>query len=224
MRLSIKERIASFDVDPQKGFTPLCPNELPVEGGDKIVDALNFNADFASLRICSKDSHPDEALWNADDEHPPLSEIVGYDNVDMYWPKHCVVGTYGNELLTGLPDVSEYDMLVMKGCEPMMHPYGACYHDLDENVSTGVIEFLESRCVDIVIVGGLAFDFCVKTTVDQLVDAGFTVIVNMEATEAVSKEDVLAIKKEMEDKGVIIVDNCEELEKLIRALNIVYSW
>lgn len=224
MRNTIKERIASFDVDPQKGFTPLCPNELPVENGYKIVHALNFNADFAFLRVLSKDSHPDEAIWNADDEHPPLSEVFGYPDVDVYWPKHCVVGTYGNELIDGLPDVSEYDMVVMKGCEPDMHPYGACYHDLDEHVSTGVTEFLESKCIDIVIVGGLAFDFCVKTTIDQLANTGFTVIVNMEATEAVSKEDVPSVKKDLEEKGVIVVDNCEELKRLIRALNVVYSW
>ena len=30
-------KIASFDVDAQKGFTPLCPNELPVPEGDTIV-------------------------------------------------------------------------------------------------------------------------------------------------------------------------------------------
>lgn len=29
-------KIASFDVDAQKGFTPLCPDELPVPGGDAI--------------------------------------------------------------------------------------------------------------------------------------------------------------------------------------------
>ena len=34
-------KIASFDVDAQKGFTPLCPNELPVPEGDAIVPALN---------------------------------------------------------------------------------------------------------------------------------------------------------------------------------------
>ena len=31
-----KTAIASFDVDAQKSFTPLCPNELPVAGGDQI--------------------------------------------------------------------------------------------------------------------------------------------------------------------------------------------
>ena len=36
----VKNKTASFDVDAQKGFTPICPDELPVAGGDEIVDAL----------------------------------------------------------------------------------------------------------------------------------------------------------------------------------------
>lgn len=44
-------KIAAFDIDAQKGFTPLCPDELPVSGGDKIVPELNFMASLASLRL-----------------------------------------------------------------------------------------------------------------------------------------------------------------------------
>ena len=47
-------KIASFDVDAQKGFTPLCPNELPVPEGDAIVPALNQLAARAQLRIGSR--------------------------------------------------------------------------------------------------------------------------------------------------------------------------
>ena len=42
--------VASLDIDAQKGFTPLCPNELPVVGGDDIVAALNAQATLATLR------------------------------------------------------------------------------------------------------------------------------------------------------------------------------
>ncbi|PLX80821.1 MAG: nicotinamidase, partial [Desulfuromonas sp.] len=51
-----KEVTASFDVDPQRGFTPLCPNELPVAGGDEIADELNRQATFARYRLVSKDN------------------------------------------------------------------------------------------------------------------------------------------------------------------------
>ena len=44
-------RIASFDVDAQKGFTPLCPNDLPVDGGHEIVDSLNEQAEIYEVII-----------------------------------------------------------------------------------------------------------------------------------------------------------------------------
>lgn len=220
----IAERIASFDVDAQKGFTPLCSNELPVEDGHNIVDELNENAKFASVRICSKDAHPSKALWNADENNLPMTEMFGEENVDMFWPKHCVIGTTGFELIDGLPEMCEYDMFVYKGCEPNMHPYGACFHDLPETISTGVIEFLNQKGIDIVIVGGLAFDFCVRTTIEQLINNDFTVIVNMASTRSVSVEDVNTIKKDMMESGVIFVENSEQLNFLMRAMNVIYSW
>ena len=56
-------KIASFDVDAQKGFTPLCPDELPVPGGDEIAAHLNLLARRATLRIGSKDAHSPSAPW-----------------------------------------------------------------------------------------------------------------------------------------------------------------
>ena len=125
-------RIASFDVDAQKGFTPLCPDELPVPEGDQIVDALNEQADGVYVRIGSKDAHPVGALWEVTEDKPIFSE-VGLPNVDIRWPRHCVVGTKGFELLDGLPEVEEYDFFVYKGMEKNLHPYSAVYHDLQKN-------------------------------------------------------------------------------------------
>ncbi len=57
--------IASIDVDPQKTFTPICPGELPVSGGDKIGPALNAQAALASFRVLTKDAHPANAVgWS----------------------------------------------------------------------------------------------------------------------------------------------------------------
>lgn len=66
-------------------------------------------------------------------------------------------GTPGFELLDDLPAPLDYDYFVWKGVEPDLHPYGACYHDLAEKRSTGVIEFLRQNDVDLVLVGGLAW-------------------------------------------------------------------
>jgi len=182
------EETASLDVDAQKGFTPLCPNELPVLNGDTIVDALNNQAKYGKFRVCSMDCHTEEALWIADVDHPQLTLITGHPNLDLYWNRHCIIGTKGWELLDGLPQLSEYDFIVRKGEAPDMHPYGACYYDLKETKSTGLIEFLKAQGVKNVIVGGLALDFCVKSTVHQLAPH-FKVLVNLDACRAIGSED-----------------------------------
>ena len=96
-----------------------------------------------------------------------------------------------------------------------MHPYGACYHDLKDTLSTGVIEFLKARNIKAVICGGLATDYCVKTTALQLTRAGFTVILNLAACRGIAPDTVAAAIKEMQQQGVIIVKNSAELKELL---------
>lgn len=42
--MQIGTKVASFDVDAQNTFTPLCPDELPVAEGTDIVAQLNAQA------------------------------------------------------------------------------------------------------------------------------------------------------------------------------------
>ena len=208
-----KSITASFDVDPQCGFTPLCPNELPIQDGNLIEDELNAQALFTQYRVVSKDCHPSEAPWIADSPEQIMTPVEGdYPNLDIKWPAHCVVGTKGNSLIPGLPNESSYDFLVEKGIDPLMHPYGACYHDLAESEGTGIIEWLHQRKIKVIIVGGLATDYCVKTTVLQLCRAGFKVIVNLAACRGVDKETTKVALKEMQSVGVKLVTSSQELE------------
>lgn len=202
-----------MDVDAQYSFTPLCPHELPVPEGDEIVDELNHQARFAQFRIGSKEAHPPHAIWIATHEAPALSKIHG-KNVDLRWPAHCIPGTKGFELIEGLPHPSEYDFFVWKGVEPDMHPYGSCYHDLAENMSTGIIEFLQAKNVKIVIVGGLATDYCVKKTVLQLLHAGFQVILNLGACRGIDPNTTKEAITQMKQLGAIIIHSSQELQML----------
>ncbi|EGA67427.1 isochorismatase family protein [Vibrio brasiliensis] len=201
-----RNKTACIDVDPQKGFSELCPKELPVEGALQIVDELKLNHAKASVRLVSRDMHPPAAAWEAETPERML-EPVGLPEVDIKWNPHCVVGTMGVELLPGLPPVREYDFQINKGIDPDAHPYGAFYHDQADTLSTGGIEFLRSKQIDTVIVGGLALDFCVKKSVEQLVDAGFRVIVNLASTRPVFPDATDSVVSELVDKGVLIVEN-----------------
>ncbi|MBX2857679.1 MAG: isochorismatase family protein [Cellvibrionaceae bacterium] len=197
---------ASFDIDPQKGFTPLCPNELPVEEGHLLAPLLNEQAKLARLRVVSKDAHPTQAIWKATDDKPIFSPVSG-ENVDIRWHMHCVPGTAGFELIDGLPKVCEYDYVVYKGVEPDMHPYGACYHDLKDTLSTGVIEYLRQHKITTVICGGLATDYCVKLTALQLAKAGFAVVVNLKACRGIASDTITAALGEMRAANITVAED-----------------
>jgi len=210
MKALNSKHTAAFDVDAQYTFTPECPDELPVAGGTEIVNALNEQAELASIRVGSKDAHSPKAIWVTDENKPMFSPVEG-ENVDIAWNQHAVPGTKGFELIDGLPKPIDYDFFVWKGMELDLHPYGACYHDLNDKMSTGVIEYLRSNGIENVVVGGLATDYCVKTTVFQLFNAGFRVIVNLEACRGVAEETVIESVEEMRKAGIGVVANTNEL-------------
>ncbi len=213
MSLPNKEKIAAFDIDCQNTFTPVCPDELPVAEGDQIADELNAQAQYAGTRIASRDAHSLNALWLSDENHAPLTPIEGYPDLDIRWPAHAIIGTKGFDFIAGL-DPKAYDFQIFKGIEPDKHPYGACYHDLADTLSTGAIEYLQNKGITTVICGGLATDYCVKNTVLQLRKAGFDVILNKAACRGIALETVATAMDEMQKAGVIFVDNATEIEKL----------
>lgn len=226
------EHTASVDVDPQNGFTPLCPTELPVSGGDEIVDELNADAGLTSRRYAGGDFHPEGSLWlttqpsqiatpidkNALNEKFPHVDL---SDIDVYWPAHCMAGTFGAELLVGLPRPDEYDFFARKGTTAFRHGYSDCLDGLMTDAeflaafekwnssgrqghfhpfSTGMIEDMLLNGVLLVVTGGLATDFCVAATERHLLLAGFYVIHNEAASRGIfgfsQDEAEIAMKKQ----------------------------
>ena len=208
-----KFETASFDVDATNCFTPLCPLELPVEGGDKIVPELNGNATKARLRIMSKDAHPSNAKWQAfftDPDRQQMSKVYDSRDMDVFWNMHSVPGTFGFELIKGLPHPREYDFILYKGAEPDMHPYSAVYHDHAKRVSTGVIEFLKFNGIKNVILGGLALNFgqqpmCLGETAIDLFECGKFehIIINLGATASINNPNLSESANQRENNDFI---------------------
>lgn len=215
----IFDKTASHNVDPQKGFTPLCPNELPVPDGDNIVSELNGQNSIVAYKTFSKDMHPANAIWIATENKPQFSLIEG-ENVDIRWNAHCISGTKGAELLDGLI-VKNYDFFIAKGFEPDLHPYSSCYHDLKKTISTGLIEWYLANNITTVIVGGLALNLedtplCVGETIIDLVNAGFQVILNLGSTRGLGSDEGRNkfINRLVDEYGVLVVDSYTEIEVL----------
>jgi len=216
--LIVQRCTASINVDPQKGFTPICPDELPVPDGQNIVDELNGQNLLTKFKIVSKDVHPKDGKWIATSENPQLSN-VGLPNVDIRWNRHCESGTVGMELLDGLPKMTEYDFFVAKGFESDLHPYSACYHDMGKKISTGIIEWLNQHDITSVIIGGLALNventpLCVGETVIDLAEAGFQVILNLGAVRGLGtvegKDKFVEMLKDTH--GILVVNSFKEIE------------
>ena len=145
--------------------------------------------------------------------------ISGYRPDHTLAHSHAVPGTKGFELLAELPHPADYDFFVWKGVEPDMHPYGACYHDLAERQSTGIIEYLQAKKITTVIIGGLATDYCVRHTALQLLKAGIEVVINLAATRGVAEDSTDQALKELQQAGVHLVQNAAELGQKLEQIN-----
>lgn len=209
-----KGQTASFFVDAQKGFTPLCPDELPVPGGHEIVFELLELAKLATVHVASGDEHPKNAHFFADAENPQFSHAPAGSGWDVRWQPHCVIGTRGAELLDGLPPKSAYDLYIPKGTQIDKHPYGALYYDLHDSEATGVVELLRARGVSLVLVGGLATDYCVKNTVLQLCRHGFAVVVDLAACRGIAQNTVAAAIADMHAAGAVVVPDVQALRAM----------
>ena len=206
-----KKPIASFAVDVQNGFTPLCPLELPVPRGNEIAVEILFMESMSAFRIGSKDWHHPQAMWVASDSAPQFTPIHNVENMDLRWNPHCEGGTFGAQLLEGLKKPQEYDYFVWKGMELDLHPYSAVYHDLKKRLSTGVIEVLRANGLNVVIVAGLATDYCVKETALDLCGAGFLVLLYTPACRGITTEGVKIAIEQMEENGVRVCSTQAEL-------------
>jgi len=211
----IQHETATFLVDAQKGFTPLCPNELPVPEGDNIVAECLKTFNKTKLKVASKDAHPQGADWRATEPSQIAQPIPQQGKqTDLFWPTHCAVGTDGFELIPGLPEMAEFDYIIYKGAEKAIHVYSACYQLLKPNskgdkISTGVIEFLRAKMIDTVIITGLATNYCCMATAMDLKAAGFDVIMNLGACRGIG--DVAASIETMKAAGIKIVDKTEDI-------------
>jgi nicotinamidase/pyrazinamidase len=148
-------------VDVQNDFCP--GGALAVPDGDAVVDRINRLASEASFVVATRDWHPPD--------HGSFAEHGGP------WPVHCVQGTPGAELHSGI-DRSRIDTIVDKGQTRDREGYSG----FEE---TELERLLRERGVDGVDVSGLALDYCVKATALDAKRAGFDVVVHRDATRAV---------------------------------------
>ena len=180
------EKRALIVVDVQNDFCP--GGALAVAHGDEVVAPLN--------KLIAEFLERGEPVFKSRDWHPEKTKhFAAYGGT---WPVHCVQDTKGAEFHPSLGD-NERINIVSKGLGDT-----DCYSAFDE---TDLALQLRRLGVEEVWVGGLATDYCVKSTVLDALKEGFRVKALEDAMRAVEVNpgDGERAIKEMRAAGAEVV-------------------
>ena len=156
-------RAALLVVNAQRGFSELCPAELPVPGGLEIVPRVN---ELLAL--------PWKRVDASQDWHPP-DHCSFFGRRDNLYPPHCVAGTPGAEFLPGL-HTDRFHAVWRKGFDRDFEAYALTAQH------PGFMALLRTGDVEAVVVCGLAANICCFYAARDLRRFGFRVLLAEDAS------------------------------------------
>jgi nicotinamidase/pyrazinamidase len=171
-------------IDVQNDFCP--GGALAVPDGDAVIPAINALQPGYDLVVASQDWHPPDHRSFAS-QHPGrrVGDLTTLDGLpQVLWPDHCVQGTPGAALRADL-DQARVAAIFRKGTDRAIDSYSAAF-DNGHRKATGLIPYLRGLGVTHVDVVGLATDYCVAFTAQDLADAGFATAVLRDACRGVN--------------------------------------
>lgn len=119
------------------------------------------------------------------------------------WPEHCVAGTRGAEVHDDLSQLVREELTFDKGCDKKVEQYSGA--DGMNSAGQSLSEVLELLDVKDVFVCGIATEFCVRATCEDLLKQGFKVNLLKDCLAYVDKEGHEKALKEMQEEGIRLV-------------------
>jgi nicotinamidase/pyrazinamidase len=169
-------------VDAQRGFTELCPGELPVPAGLKIVPNVNRLLALPWARIdASQDWHP-----------PDHCSFLG--RRDNLYPPHCVQGTPGADFLPGL-HAERFHAIWRKGYDRDFEAYALTAQH------PGFPTLLHECGIRTVAVCGLALNICCFFVARDLKRAGFRVLLVEDASAGIDVPAANLFQQRAKEEG-----------------------
>ena len=164
-KVIITNNSAIIAVDIQNDFCP--GGALPVPDGDAVVYSMNlYITKFSKMGL---------PVYFTRDWHP--QNHISFKTNGGIWPEHCVQETYGAELHKKLL-IPSRAVIISKGISPDNEGYsGFQGTDLDKR--------LKAKNIRQLFIGGLATDYCVKSTVLDALHTGFDVVFLSDASKGV---------------------------------------
>ena len=134
------------------------------------------------------------------DHHP--ADHSSFKENGGTWPAHCVAGTHGGEIHEELRPYVNEELTFDKGCEKSKEQYSG-FDGMNEAGQT-LGEILELLDTTDVYVCGIATEYCVRNTCEDLAKAGFKVHLLKDCIAYVNHDGHLKALEEMAAEGIHI--------------------
>ena len=159
------------------------------------------NAVDNTLEFIKKTRDEDLPVLFIRDHHP--ADHSSFTEYGGTWPVHCVAGTHGGEIHEKLKPYADEDLTFDKGCDKTMEQYSGFDGVNTAGQSLGeVVSMLEPENV---FVCGIATEFCVRNTCEDLKKAGFNVILLENCLAYVNEEGHRKALEEMKSEGIKVI-------------------
>ena len=164
---------------------------LACQGADEAVENI--------LRIL-KEEKPFPVLF-VRDHHPANHSSFAAQGGP--WPPHCVQGTHGAEIHKDLAPYADEDLSFFKGEDPAMEQYSG--FEGTNPAGQSLQEVLQLMEIEKVTICGIATEFCVRNTAEDLMKAGFKVSVLKDCLAYVDAEGHKKALEEMASEGIRLI-------------------
>ena len=134
------------------------------------------------------------------DHHP--ADHSSFTDQGGIWPAHCVVGTRGGEIHQDLVPYACEELTFNKGCNRETEQYSG-FQGVN-NAGQPLSEVLELLDTTDVYVCGIATEYCVRNTCEDLLKAGFKVHLLKDCIAYVDPEGHRKAIEEMAAEGISI--------------------
>lgn len=134
------------------------------------------------------------------DHHP--ADHSSFKEQGGIWPAHCVAGTRGGEIHQDLAPYASEELTFDKGCDRNTEQYSG--FEAVNNAEQPLSEVLELLDTTDVYVCGIATEYCVRNTCEDLLKAGFRVHLLKDCIAYVDIDGHKKAIEEMAAKGISI--------------------
>ncbi|MBR2960157.1 MAG: bifunctional nicotinamidase/pyrazinamidase [Burkholderiaceae bacterium] len=214
--MPVKVFTALVVVDVQNDF--LENGALGVTKASEVIDPINRMAQTFERVIVTQDWHcADHVSFAVNHEgKTPGDKIQLPYGEQILWPTHCVEGTSGADLATGLRLPMSRVIAILKGNDKNVDSYSG-FIEADRKTHTGFHAYCQDRFINRLYICGLATDFCVMWTALDAIHLGYEVFLVTDATRGINMNGSLeAAMDHMKMAGVKMITSEEVINREIK--------